>query len=304
MSIIVIGSANTDMVVTVPTIPREGQTILGNSFNTYLGGKGANQAVAAARAGGDVIFIASLGQDSFADVAIAAFEKEGIDTHCIIREAENSGVALIMVNEQGKNCIAVAPEANMQLSVQHIQGNRETLLKADVVLAQLETPIDTIMEIARITRTIDAPFILNPAPAQTLSDELLNLIDVITPNESEAKMLTGIDVIDEESAHRAAMILKDKGIATVIITMGEQGAYLCDESYQELIPAHKVDAVDSTAAGDIFNGALALALASKKEILQAVKFSNTASALSVMKHGAQASAPTLGDIEHFNKLGD
>lgn len=299
MSIVVVGSANTDMVVTVPTIPAQGETVLGNSFNTYLGGKGANQAVAAVRAGGDVTFIASVGQDNFGAEAITRFTQEGINTTAIIRDAKTSGVALIMVNPEGKNCIAVSPEANGKLLPKHIDIQKDTIHESDVVLAQLETPITTITHLGKVANESKATFILNPAPAQPLPDALLACVDIITPNETEAHSLTGVTVNDERSAKQAANLLHDKGVKTVIITLGEQGSYLSCDEHQVMIPAHKVNAVDTTAAGDTYNGSLACAIVAGKPIEEAVRFATAASALSVMRNGALDSAPMLDDIKAF-----
>lgn len=296
MSIVVVGSSNTDMVVTVPAIPGEGETVLGSNFTTYRGGKGANQAVAAARAGAEVTFIACIGQDGFGDEALDSFAQYQIDTGHVIRYPGRSGVALIMVDANGNNCIAVSPESNAALLPEHIVLNKEVIQQASVVLAQLETPLETIVTLSTWV-SATTTFIVNPAPAQALDAALLARVDVITPNKTEAEILTGIAVVDLDSAHQAAVVLRQQGVTTVIITLGEQGALVDDDSYSGLVSGHVVQAVDTTGAGDVFNGALAQALVLNLPIVEAVEFANAAAALSVLEPGAQASAPSLSEIE-------
>lgn len=298
MSIVVVGSANTDMVVNVERIPQQGETILGHGFSTHQGGKGANQAVSAARIGESVSFIACIGNDDFGQRALTSYLKEGINTEHIHQTGESSGVALIVVNENGKNAIAVSPEANALLQPKHLDAAEDTLASADIVLAQLETPLDTIVHLANMVANYpNTCFILNPAPAQALPEGLLHQVDIITPNEYEASVLTGIEITDEQSAREAAITLKQKGIKTVIITLGEQGAYLLDDQHDTLIPSFLVNAVDTTAAGDVFNGALACALMKKRNMLDAVRYACAASALAVQKPGAQRSAPKKEAID-------
>ncbi len=295
--ILVIGSSNTDMVIKSSRIPQPGETILGGTFFMNAGGKGANQAVAAARLGGDVSFIAKTGDDIFGKQAIELFRTEGIDVSGIIVDAQYpSGVALITVDANGENCIVVAPGANAALSIADIEAAKEKIESASIILMQLETPVATIERIAEIASSKNRIVVLNPAPATALSDELLKKIAVITPNQKEAEMLTGIKVTDKNTAAEAAKILQQKGIATVIITMGAQGAFVFynDESY--LIESIKVNAVDTTAAGDVFNGALVVALANGEEIKEAVEFACKAAAISVTRLGAQASAPYLNEL--------
>ena len=298
--IVVIGSSNTDMIVKMPRIPQPGETILGGKFSTAAGGKGANQAVGAARAGGSVALIARLGADMFGDRALRKFTDDGIQTDHITRD-ENapSGVALIFVDEKGENSIAVASGANANLSAEDIQNAADTIASADIVLMQLEIPLATVQAAARIAADNPAKVILNPAPAQALPDELLQRVTILTPNESEAEILTGIKVETEAQAADAARALQAKGIETVIITLGPRGAYVVSADYEGLIPSYKVTAVDSTAAGDIFNGVLAVSLAEKKPIPDAVRFASAAAALSVTKLGAQPSAPKRNEIENF-----
>jgi len=300
--IVVIGSSNTDMIVKIPRIPQPGETILGGKFVTAAGGKGANQAVGAARAGGSVAFIARLGADMFGDQALQGFIRDGIQTEHIIRD-ENapSGVALIFVDEKGENSIAVASGANANLSAEDIQSAADTIASADIVLMQLEIPLETVQAAARIAADNNVKVILNPAPAQALPDQLLQRVTILTPNESEAEILTGIKVETESQAAGAARALQAKGIETVIITLGPRGAYVVSTDYEGLIPSFAVSAVDSTAAGDIFNGVLAVSLAEGLPIPDAVRLANAAAALSVTKLGAQPSAPTHQEIETFRK---
>jgi ribokinase len=302
--IVVVGSSNTDMIIKVPWIPKPGETILGGRFSTAPGGKGANQAVGAARAGGDVTFIARIGDDMFGQQAKAGFTKDKINVDYVLTdESEPSGVALICVDEDGENIIAVASGANSNLSPSDVQKYSDVISSADILVMQLETPLVTIHQAAKIASDNGVKVILNPAPAQELSDDLLRHISILTPNESEAELLTGIKVDSEEDASKAADVLMTRGVETVLLTMGPRGAYIATAEFKELISGFKVKAVDSTAAGDVFNGALAVAIAEKKPIKQAISFANAAAALSVTKLGAQPSAPTKEEIETFLKNG-
>jgi ribokinase len=295
--IVVIGSTNTDMVVKASRIPAPGETILGGRFLMNPGGKGANQAVAAARLGGDVTFVAKVGDDLFGREAKALFEKEGIGTDYVFTAtSEPSGVALIMVDGKGENCIAVASGANGALSPHDIDEAENKIAHADIVLLQLETPLETVLYAADLAVGLGVSVILNPAPACELPEALYECLEVITPNESEAELLTGIRVTDEASAEAAARALCDKGVLQVVITMGAKGAYVYDGSDGAMVPAVKVEAVDTTAAGDVFNGALAVALTEEVPLVEAVRFAARAAALSVTRMGAQASAPYRDEI--------
>ena len=295
--VVVIGSSNTDMVIKCHHLPVPGETILGGNFFMNAGGKGANQAVAAARLNGNVTFIAKVGNDVFGTQAIELFNKENIKTEYIFVDDKNpSGVALITVDANGENCIAVAQGANGNLSVDDLNTLSRVLEQAEIILAQLETPVATIEYAASIAVQKNIQFILNPAPACKLPDELLSKLSVITPNKKEAEMLTGVAIKDIDDAKQAAKILSAKGIKTIIITLGEAGALLYHNNQFNLIAGKKVNAVDTTAAGDVFNGALAVALSEKKSFEEAIQFANTAAAISVTRLGAQASAPYRSEL--------
>jgi len=298
--IVVVGSSNTDMILQVERIPAPGETILGGEFSMAAGGKGANQAVGAARAGGEVTFVARVGDDMFGRRAVEGFLSDGINVDYIVRDKEvPSGVALIFVAADGENSIGVASGANAKLSPGDVQKAAGVIGSADVLVMQLETPIETVTEAARIAAARGVTVILNPAPARPLADELLELVSVLTPNESEAQLLTGIEVRDAESAAEAASALRKRGVDTVIVTLGAKGVYVSSEEFTGPVESFKVEPVDTTAAGDVFNGALAVALAEKKPLAEAVRFANAAAALSVTKLGAQPSAPKRPEIENL-----
>jgi len=295
--IVVIGSSNTDMVVKTSRFPKPGETILGGTFFMFAGGKGANQAVAAARMGGEVVFVAKVGDDIFGKQAIEGFQNEKINTNYISTDAEKaSGTALIIVNEAGENNIVVASGSNDTLSEEDILKAKSEIEDAEVVLMQLEIPISSVVFAANLGVKTESKVILNPAPAQDLPQEIYPLLYLITPNETEAGILTGIDVTDDASVAEAAQVLLDKGVRNVIITLGERGAYFKNEYQAFFMETPLVDAVDTTAAGDIFNGTLAVALAYKKDWRSAVELACKAAAISVTRMGAQASAPYLDEI--------
>jgi len=273
------------------------ETVLGGKFFMNPGGKGANQAVAAARLGGAVTFIAKTGDDIFGRQSLELLNAEGIDTSQIITDGENpSGVALITVNKDGENCIVVASGSNAALTVSDPSAVKEIIQHADIVLLQLEIPVSTVEYVVGIAAAANVKVILNPAPAAILPDHLLKQVDIITPNETEAEMLTGIAITNESTAELAAKKLKAKGVDTVIITMGAQGAMLLHDDLCTIIPATVVKAVDSTAAGDVFNGALAVALSENYSMNDAVHYACRSAAISVTRLGAQSSAPYKNEI--------
>ena len=302
--IAVVGSSNMDLVVKSARIPAVGETILGGDFIMAPGGKGANQAVAAAKLGAEVYFIAKLGDDIFGQQSLSNFKKEGVNTTYVAQTKEApSGVALIMVDEKGNNSIVVAPGANHKLSPEDVEQAASDIASSGAVVAQLEVPLETIECAAQLANRSEVPFILDPAPAQKLSAELLKMVDVLTPNETEAQILTGMEVTDEESARTASEKLLSSGVKTVILTMGEQGFLLADTEKTEFVTARKVQAVDSTAAGDAFTGSLAVGVAEGKTVSEAASFANYVAALSVTKMGAQPSMPTLQEVQDFMKKG-
>jgi ribokinase len=290
-----------DLVVKSPRIPAVGETILGEDFIMTPGGKGANQAVAAAKLGAEVYFIAKLGDDVFAEQSLNNFKKEGINTKYVIQTKEApSGVALITVDDAGNNVIVVAPGANQMLSPEDIRKAESDIASSGVLVAQLEVPLETIEFAAQLANSSGVLFILDPAPAQKLSPELLEMVDVLTPNETEAQILTGIEVTsNRDSARTAAKKLLEYGVKSVILTMGAKGFLLADDDRMESVPAVKVDAVDATAAGDAFTGSLAVGLAQGKTLADAALFANQVAALSVTKMGAQSSMPTKEEVEKF-----
>jgi ribokinase len=297
--IIVIGSANTDMVIKTQKLPVPGETILGGTFLMNPGGKGANQAVAAARLGGKVTFITKRGNDLFGNQAVGLYVKEGIDTRYVVEDAElPSGVAMITVDSTGENSIVVAPGSNGNLLQEDIPSEIFETGEFCILLLQLEIPVTTVEYSAITASENDIKVILNPAPARKLSDNLLKHTWLITPNETEAEILTGIAVLDISSAEIAAASLQNKGVKNVIITMGATGAFIKSENFTGMVPGVKVKAVDTTAAGDVFNGALAVALAEGKDLKEAVVFANRAASISVTRMGAQASAPYRSEVYH------
>ncbi|HTE28551.1 ribokinase [Flavitalea sp.] len=299
-NILIVGSSNTDMVIKAGHLPVPGETILGGTFLMNPGGKGANAAVSAARLGANVVFICKTGNDVFGHQSIAIFKDAGIDVSHIVTDADNpSGVALITVDRDGENCIVVASGANATLSPGDLTGIEDLVASSAAVLMQLEIPLSTVQYVAALAFQKGVKVILNPAPACEIPDELLRYVSIITPNKTEAEMLTGIKVFDLQSAKSAAAALSSKGIATVIITMGSMGALVLHDNVYDHIPAVPVDSIDTTAAGDVFNGALAVALSEDKDIIQATRFACMAAAISVTKLGAQASAPSKQELEAF-----
>ncbi|CAK7193226.1 Ribokinase [Commensalibacter sp. Nvir] len=286
--IVVMGSTNQDIVNIADRIPKVGETIIGYQFMKLRGGKGANQAVAASKLGGNVIFITCLGNDDFASGIVEDYKNIGMDVSNIeVLNDINSGTALIMVDAEGRNCISVAPNANSKLTMEVVENKKNILINSDYFLVQMETPIDGVEKALKIVKDNGGYTILNPAPARALGNKIFKYIDIITPNETEAEILTGINVTNDNEAKLAAKILFNKGVKTVIITLGSRGAYLYSKDIQgKLLPSYKVDAVDTTAAGDTFNGALIVALSEGHGIEEAIGFANKASAISILKVGA------------------
>lgn len=303
--IIVIGSTNMDMVVKTSRIPVPGETVLGGSFLMNPGGKGANQAVAIARLGGDATFISRVGNDIFGKQSNQLFDEEGIDTSWLLSDNDNpSGVALITVDQFGENSIVVASGANAYLSPSDVSNSLSKISNASIFLMQLEIPMETVKFAAEYASLNGIKVILNPAPANMLIPELFNLIDIITPNANEAEMLTGITVTDMVTARQAAESLYHQGVKNVVITLGKMGAVLLEEGKFYAIPAQKVEAVDTTAAGDVFNGALSVAIAEGKDLVSAVNFACHAASITVTRMGAQSSIPYRNELilQHLTSL--
>ena len=300
--ILVVGSSNTDLIIKVSEIPRPGETLLGGKFMTFPGGKGANQAVAAARAGGDVIFIASVGEDAYGLGSIKDYKLDNINTEDIkICKGVPSGIAMITISDSGENAITVASGANEKLLPDDLDEAEEAFDEADYMIIQLETPLETVEKAICLCREFKTTVILNPAPAAELSDVILSGVDIITPNETEAESLTGIKVEGAKDAEKAAEALHKHGIGTVIITMGSAGAFVSDKAsgLVKMIAGFSVSAEDTTAAGDVFNGQLAVALSEGLSLEKAIRMAHGAAALSVQKLGAQSSIPRREETDYF-----
>ncbi len=300
-NLVVLGSVNADHVLRVPSFPRPGETLLGGGYQVVAGGKGANQAVAAARLGAKVSFIACVGDDAFGQQMVQHFQQEGINISAVmIEKGANTGVAMIQVTPEGENSICLSPEANQLLNAQRVAAHTELLRQADYLLLQLETPIEGIMAAINIAKSSGAKVVLNPAPAQSLPDELVAQLDMITPNETEAEMLTGVRVDSTAAAQAAADVLHNKGVPTVLITLGARGVWVSHEvGHGENIKGFSVKVKDTTAAGDTFNAALLTALLERQFLDHAITFAHAAAALSVTKAGAQTSIPYREEVEKF-----
>jgi len=296
--IVVVGSTNVDMVVQAQRIPRPGETVLGGEFTLTDGGKGANQAVAAARLGADVTFIARVGNDAFGERALRQFAGEGIRTEHLIRDPEAAhGVALILVDAGGENAIAVAPGANARLSPDDVQRAEAAVAACDLVLLQLEVPLPAVERAISLAKKHGKRVVLNPAPYTALPDSMLSQVDLLTPNETEAEMLLGGGEAGLSGVAGTAEELIRRGVGTVILTLGKEGVFVVTPDEQFHVAGRKVEVVDTTAAGDAFSGALAVAVAEGQPFRQAVRFAIAASALSVTRLGAQASLPTRDEVE-------
>ena len=295
--ILVIGSSNTDMTAKTETLPLPGQTLIGGDFTTGPGGKGANQAVAAARLGGDVSLVCKVGKDSFGDEALKHYAEEGLDTSLILRSDKPSGVALINVDAKGENCIVVAPGANMDFTDDDIEGAAEAIRNAGILLMQLEIPIPAVLKAARIAHEAGTLVVLNPAPYAPLPEEIFEYVDLFIPNETELSAYAGIEVNDVESAKRAAGIMVEKGVKKLIVTLGSKGSLITDGVTDEAVSPVKVDAVDTTAAGDTYCGALCVGLASGMTLAEAAALASRASAISVTRMGAQNSMPRKEEVK-------
>lgn len=295
--IIVVGSMNMDMVVKTSHIPQPGETVLGGSFFMNPGGKGANQAITVARLGGNVAFIGKIGDDIFGKQSFQLFDEEGVETGGIMSDSESpSGIALITVDEQGENSIVVAPGANARLLPKDVERIADLYPESEVLLMQLEIPMETVAAAAKQARERGMLVILNPAPANKVVPDIFHLIDILTPNVSEAEILSGIRITDIKSAGQAAELIRQQGVRHVIVTLGKDGAAVLEDGKFSHIPAPIVETVDTTAAGDVFNGALALALTEGKDLTEATTFACRAASIAVTKMGAQSSIPFRNEV--------
>ena len=294
--ILVIGSSNTDMTIRSATLPKPGETVLGGDFRMGPGGKGANQAVAARLLGGEVTFVCKLGRDMFGEGASKHYESCGLDTSKILWSDKPSGVALITVDSKAENSIVVASGANADMTVTDIDSVADIIKSSGILLLQLEIPMDAVVHAAEIAYNAGVQVVLNPAPAAVLPAELLKCVTILIPNETEASAISGIDINNFETAAAAAERLKGMGVREVIITMGSRGSVVCDGDCT-FVPAVKVNAVDTTAAGDTFCGGVCVALSEGKDLLEAVKFATAASSIAVQRPGAQDSIPNRCEVD-------
>ncbi|WP_415231998.1 ribokinase [Psychromonas sp.] len=298
--LVVLGSVNADHVLQVPSFPRPGETLHGMGYAVIPGGKGANQAVAAARLGADVAFIACVGDDSFGVNIRESFKEDGMNVDAVMIEKNTpTGIAMIQVSATGENSICISGEANNHLTPDRLKPFSYLISGAKMLLMQLETPIATIQAAAETAKLAGTMVVLNPAPAQSLSDQLLKLVDIITPNETEAEQLTGIPVKDMASAQQAAEKLHNKGINIVMVTLGREGVWLSQAGNGKQIKGFAVKAVDTTAAGDTFNGALLTRLLEKATMEEAIRFAHAAAAITVTGKGAQTSIPNRRTVDKF-----
>lgn len=298
--LVVLGSINADHILNLSQFPRPGETVIGKQYGVAFGGKGANQAVAAGRSGADTAFIACVGADDIGERIRQQLMKDQVDVSAV--EAVpglTTGVALIFVNGDAENMIGIHAGANAAVTPDYLKRYQQKIIDASALLMQLESPLETVIAAARLAHDNDTQVILNPAPACPLPDELLALVDMITPNETEAQILTGVTVKTETDAQQAAQILHEKGIPTVLITLGSRGVWLSEQGKGQRIPGFRVNAVDTIAAGDTFNGALVTALLESQPMDAAVKFAHAAAAIAVTRHGAQPSVPWREEIDAF-----
>ncbi|MHB1004430.1 MAG: ribokinase [Chloroflexota bacterium] len=296
-TVVVVGSANVDLIGRASRLPGPGETVLGEGFAMLPGGKGANQAVACARLGANSRFVGRIGRDAFGDFVLERMRREGVDTACLGRDAEvATGVALINVDAQGRNSILVAPGANGRLSPADVEL-ASAALAADALLLQLEIPLPAVAKAAALARAQGAVVILNPAPARTLPDELWGLVDVLTPNQSELCLLSGLPVDGRAACERAARSLLERGVRAVVVTLGAEGALLVSDGTVVQVAAYPVHVIDTTGAGDAFSAGLAVALAEGRSLREAISFANATGGLSTTALGAQEALPTRAQVE-------
>lgn len=299
-NLVVLGSINADHILNLESFPRPGETVTGNQYQVAFGGKGANQAVAAGRSGANIAFIACTGDDDTGERVRKQLASDNIDVEPVtVVAGESTGVALIFVNGEGENVIGIHAGANAALSTDLVAEQQQRIAQADALLMQLESPLESVQAAAEIAHRNNTTVVLNPAPARALSDDLLALVDIITPNETEAEKLTGVRVTNDDEAARAAQVLHDKGIGTVIITLGSRGVWASQQGNGQRVPGFKVQAIDTIAAGDTFNGALMTALLEGEALPEALRFAHAAAAIAVTRKGAQPSVPWRKEIDDF-----
>ncbi len=299
-NIIVIGSINMDLVANLSEMPKKGETVIGKDFNQNPGGKGANQAVAIARLGGKVSMVGKVGDDELGHKLVTQMNEDKVDTELISKSSNTStGVALINVDEKGENSIVVIPGANYELTEEDIEEANNLIEDADVTIMQLEVPIDTVKYALKLAKDKGTYTILNPAPAQRLDEEIIKNVDLLTPNETELEILTGINIKDEEDVKEAAKKLVNLGVKELIVTLGSKGCIYVSDTIFKKYPAYKVNPVDTTAAGDSFNGAIAVGVSQNKPMDEVIDFASKVGALTVTRKGAQISLPYLEEVERF-----
>ncbi|HAT3636117.1 TPA: ribokinase [Raoultella ornithinolytica] len=298
--LVVLGSINADHILNLESFPAPGETVTGHHYQVAFGGKGANQAVAAGRSGADIAFIACTGDDDIGERVRRQLERDRIDVAPVRAvNAQSTGVALIFVNAEGENVIGIHAGANAALSVEQVEAEKARIAGAQALLMQLESPLESVLAAAKIAHQHQTTVVLNPAPARDLPDELLSLIDIITPNETEAEKLTGIRVENDDDAAKAARVLHEKGIGIVMITLGSRGVWVSHDGQGRRVPGFKVQAVDTIAAGDTFNGAFVTALLEGTALDEAIRFAHAAAAIAVTRKGAQPSVPWREEIDEF-----
>ena len=297
--ICVIGSINMDLVVNVGEMPKKGQTLIGSNFKEVPGGKGANQAVAASRLGANVCMVGKVGSDGFGQNLLNQLKNNNVDTKYIQIEEGASGVALITVDKNAENAIVVSPGANFKLAQKDIDNCIDAIKESNVVVIQLETPIDTIKYALEKSKELDKFTILNPAPAVKLGDDIIKNVDLLTPNETELEILSGVSINNEDDILKAAQVMLEKGVKKLIVTLGSKGSLYIDKENKIFKKSYKVDAIDTTAAGDSYTGAIAVSLSQGKNVEDAIDFASKVGALCVTKEGAQTSLPTIEEVLNY-----